>query len=111
MGRSVCPVSARMRDRVSTARCSTEVKPCEKKVPTNFFPAARASSRPSGVRGTSTSPVKRFSRFQEDCPCRTRTRRDIGYELRFAKDNRLGGLSRKKGDGEFIHCREEIVPP
>src|SRR5438105_7213386 len=72
------PIVARTMLSVSSARESTEVYATWKRKPFSSSPARRASARPVSVSGTSTQPVKRFSRFQRDCPCRTRTRVGMG---------------------------------
>src|SRR5439155_1611057 len=72
------PIVSRTMLSVSSARESTEVYATWKRKPFSSSPARRASARPVSVSGTSTQPVKRFSRFQRDCPCRTRTRVGMG---------------------------------
>src|SRR5256714_4078820 len=51
-------------------------------------PALRASSMPLGARSTSVQPVKRFSRFQVDSPCRSSTSLCIAvnYNVRLRVD-------------------------
>jgi hypothetical protein len=59
------------------ARLSTDVyatsncRPCSRQ----SAPALAASSMPSGLKGTSVQPVKRFSWFQTLCACRKMTSR------------------------------------
>src|SRR5207237_7684617 len=61
--------------RLLIARFRTEVYVISKLNPPsrNRRPASRASRSPCGDSPTSVQPVKRFSRFQVLCPCRSRT--------------------------------------
>ncbi len=69
-GMSDRPISSSIRDMVSWARLSAEVKPMSKAMPwaLSLRPAARASAIPTSVRTTSFHPVNRFFRFHSLWP-------------------------------------------
>src|SRR5208283_261137 len=70
--RSVCSSTIHS---VLMARLSSEVKATSNSKPSRCSSSAalRASATPFAVRSTSVQPVKRFSWFQTDSPCRSRT--------------------------------------
>src|SRR5262249_8770749 len=72
-----CPAASSTRSRVSRARGSAEVYATPNLMSEISLPARRASARPCSVRGTSTHPVKRFSRFHSDWPWRISTSLDM----------------------------------
>src|SRR5262245_30062451 len=82
--------------------------------PRSFSPAARASASPLGESGTSTQPVKRFSRFHCDWPCRSRisSAMALGYSAvtDARKDMRRGAFSRcDPGIALVSHAPDMII--